>query len=64
MNILLHFNCGTKDCGWQEDIGVDIHTGLVIEGSITFVCPRCGSITVAKNIIAALPVRFLPRTHK
>jgi len=64
VNILFSFRCGTTVCGWAEDIGVDVRTGLVIKGDITFVCPKCGHITTISDFIAMLPVIFLPPGHK
>jgi hypothetical protein len=56
MNVLLKFDCQT--CKYTEDIGVDVACGVVIQGTVTVICPRCGHIIIVKDIIAAVPVRF------
>ncbi|MFA6132494.1 MAG: hypothetical protein WC869_00605 [Phycisphaerae bacterium] len=55
---LIHFGCATIGCGYEEDIGFGISAGLVISGSVTIICPRCGSVIHIDKTTMALPVRF------
>jgi predicted RNA-binding Zn-ribbon protein involved in translation (DUF1610 family) len=58
VNILIGFKCA--GCGYEEPIGVDIRAGVILEGAITIICPKCGNITRQDNVRAMVPVRFIP----
>jgi predicted RNA-binding Zn-ribbon protein involved in translation (DUF1610 family) len=58
VNILIGFKC--QGCGYEEPIGVDIRCGVILEGSVTIICPKCGAITRQDNVRAIVPVRFIP----
>jgi hypothetical protein len=58
VNTLIKFACS---CGWKEDIGVDVYSGILICGAFTLVCPRCGSLTHIPNVSVALPAKLQPR---
>ena len=53
---LIEFKCG---CGYTETIGMDIRSGVVIKGSITLICPKCGAITHAADTLLLSPVQFM-----
>lgn len=44
---LMQFKCA---CGFEEPIGVDISVGIIIRGSISMVCPACGSIIHVEDV--------------
>ena len=55
---LIAFKCGAtlpspegglRICGYEEQIGVGIHLGVIIIGHIVMTCPRCGNITALNN---------------
>jgi hypothetical protein len=59
---LIHFKCagGPGCCGYEEDVGVGIQMGIVVIGSISIICPKCGNITVANPVtiaVRATPVK-------
>lgn len=56
--VLIHYECPIQACGYTEDIGIGLRCGVIIKGSFTFICPRCGSILVIDPKIVMLPVRF------
>lgn len=56
MNILINFRCA---CGYEEPIGVDPHCGVIIEGAVTVICPKCGAIIRTDNVRAVVPVKFV-----
>jgi hypothetical protein len=53
-------NTEEKWCGYEEPIGVDIRAGVILEGAVTVICPKCGAITRQDNVRAIVPVRFIP----
>lgn len=55
MNILIKFNC---TCGWKEDIGVDVYSGVLIRGAFTLFCPSCGSVTHLPDVAVAMPAKL------
>jgi hypothetical protein len=54
---LLNMKCA---CGYSEDIGVDIRSGVIVKGDITIICPKCGAIMNMANAIILSPVQFIP----
>jgi len=54
---LIHFKCA---CGYEEPIGVDISVGIIIKGSITMVCPKCGAIVHLGETVMLSAVKFQP----
>ena len=55
MQTLMAFKCV---CGYEEPIGVDISVGIIIKGSISVICPRCGNIFDVKETVLMSPVKF------
>lgn len=55
-NILINFTCR---CGYSEPIGVDPQAGVILEGTISVICPKCGSITRHTQVTAVVPVRII-----
>lgn len=53
--VLIHLTC---QCGYEESVGIGISMGIVIKGSVTLICPRCGAITSADNATVMVPVSF------
>lgn len=53
---LLNLKC---PCGYEEPIGVDVRSGVLIQGNITLVCPRCGTIHGIVNATIMLAVSSL-----
>lgn len=56
MNILINFRCA---CGYEEPIGVDPQCGVILEGAVTVICPKCGAIIRTDNVRAMVPVKFI-----
>lgn len=54
--VLVNFTCG---CGYHEPIGVDPSCGIILEGVVTIICPKCGAILRTENVRSILPVRIL-----
>jgi hypothetical protein len=55
MSVLLNFRC---PCGYEEAIGVEPTCGVILEGAVTIICPKCGNITRTDNVRAMTPCRF------
>lgn len=58
---LLNLKC---QCGYEEPIGVDVRSGVLIQGNITLVCPRCGNIHGLANATIMLAVSTLRETPR
>lgn len=56
MNILINFRC---TCGYEEPLGVDPRCGIILEGTVTVICPKCGAIIRTENVRAMVPVKFI-----
>jgi hypothetical protein len=54
--ILISFTCS---CGYSEPIGVDPNCGIIFEGTLTIICPRCGHISRNERVTTITPVRLL-----
>lgn len=61
MNILINFRC---TCGYEEPIGVDPRCGVILEGSVTVICPKCGNIVRTDNVRAMVPVKFIQQREQ
>ncbi len=55
---LLQVKC--VGCQYNEDIGVGIRSGVIIKGSITIICPRCGAIMDMNQATLLSAVEFIP----
>lgn len=53
---LINLKC---QCGYEEPIGVGVQAGVMIQGNIVLVCPRCGNMHDIANATVMLPVSTL-----
>lgn len=58
MSTIINFTCPHTECGWQEEIGIDVKSGMLIKGDITLICPVCGGMIHVGNQILLVPAKI------